>query len=196
MARDLPERHDAASAIPDFWKQGIDSVAEMPFMGTSISLNKAYDISYRHAEEMISKNGGEVRENEVVIRRQAPATIPLEISFEGHYPVSQVTPVITNDEIFFEFEGIGFAVVGPSNIRDYGEKSYVFQTEMYIDGSLVEKVRLPTAENRRRFTPFWKYQLPRGRHKVLIKILNPIEYAKPEIRYAIIYDDRPYEVKL
>ncbi|MDQ2656935.1 MAG: ADP-ribosylglycohydrolase family protein, partial [Bacteroidota bacterium] len=33
--------------IPDFWKSGLEDVADIPFMGTSISLNQAYDISYR-----------------------------------------------------------------------------------------------------------------------------------------------------
>ncbi len=181
--------------IPDFWKTGLEDVADIPFMGTSISLNQAYDISYRHAEQMIEKNGGAIRESDVLIKRQIPVEIPLEVSFEGHYPVDQISPVITKDAISFEFEGIGFALVSPPNIRDFGERSYVFETEMYIDGKLVEKVKLPTAENNRRFTPFWKYQLPKGKHRVEIKVLNPVDYAQPEIRYAIIYDDKPYEVK-
>lgn len=181
--------------IPDFWKQGLHAVEEMPFAGTSISLNQAYDISYRHAEKVIVKNGGKIEGNKVVINRQTPNTVPLEISFEGHYPSGQLTPRITGDSITFGFEGIGFALVSPPNIRDYGEKSYVFDTEMYVDGKLVEKVKLPTAENRRRFTPYWKYQLPKGKHTVVVRILNPVAYARPEIRYAIIYDDKPFEVK-
>ena len=183
------------NAIPDYWKQGLDKVVDIPFMGTSITLNQAYDISYRHAEKMIAGNGGEIRSSEVVIRRQDPRTIPLEISFKGHYPVDQVIPAVTSDEISFEFEGIGFALVSPPNLKDYGDKTHVFETEMYIDGKLTEKVMLPTAENKRRFTPFWKYQLPKGRHHVVVKILNPVDYAQPEIRYAIIYDDEPYVVQ-
>jgi len=181
--------------IPDYWKQGLDRVENIPFMGTTISLSQAYDMSYRHAEKMIERNGGEIRDNEVVIQRQHPKVVPLEISFEGHYPYDQVFPKITKDSISFEFEGIGFVLVSPPNIKDYGDKTYVFDTEMHIDGQLVEKVLLPTAENRRRFTPYWKYQLPRGRHKVVIRVLNPIDYAEPEIKYAIIYDDKPFEVK-
>jgi hypothetical protein len=180
--------------IPDYWKQGIDKVEAIPFMGTSISLLKAYDISYRHAEKMIAQNGGEIKENDVVIKRQVPATVPLEVSFANHYPVASVTPVITKDNISFEFDGVGFAVVGPSNLKDLGDKNYVFDTQMTVDGQLTETAKLPTAENGRRFTPFWKYQLPKGHHKVSIKILNPVAYAQPEIRYAIIYDDKPVEV--
>jgi hypothetical protein len=181
--------------IPDFWKQGIEKVQDLPFMGTSISLNRAYDLSYQHAEKMIEGNGGEIKDTEVVISRQAPKAIPFEVSFEGHYPVDQVTPLIEKNQISFEFEGIGFALVSPPNLKDYGDRTYVFEAEMYIDGKLTEKAKLPTAENKRRFTPFWKYQMPRGKHNVVVKILNPVDYAQPEIQYVIVYDDKPAELK-
>jgi len=182
--------------IPDFWKQGLDKVADLPFMGTDISLNQAYEMSYRHAEEMIKRNGGEVNEEELIIKTQELETVPLEVAFEGHYPKGKVYPKRTDDEISFEFEGIGFALAGPPNIRDYGEKNHVFETEMYIDGELVEKAKLPTETNKRRFTPFWRYQLPKGKHEVVIKILNPVEHARISLNYAVIYDDEPFEVKL
>jgi hypothetical protein len=181
--------------IPHFWKQGIDKVENLPFMGTSISLNQAYDISYQHAEKVIAANGGEIKESEVVIKSQTPKTVPLEVSFEGHYPVDLIIPVAGKNEFTFDFEGIGFALVSPPNLKDYGDKTVVFDTELYIDGKLVEKAKLPTAENKRRFTPFWKYQLPRGNHTVSVKILNPVDYAQPEFQYAIIYDDKPVELK-
>lgn len=179
--------------IPDYWKQGIDKVEHIPFMGTKISLADAYDISLRHAEEMIKRNGGEVKENEVVIKQQVPKTIPMEVNFEGHYPVASVMPTITKNEIRLEFEGIGFALVGPSNLKE-GGKNHVFETEMYIDGELIEKAKLPTITNQRRFTPFWRYKLPKGKHEVVVKILNPVDYANIEIDYAIVYDDKPYQV--
>ncbi|NOT75780.1 MAG: ADP-ribosylglycohydrolase family protein [Cyclobacteriaceae bacterium] len=182
--------------IPDFWKKGIDKVEQIPFMGTSISLTKAYDLSYQHAEKMIAKNGGEIRENEVVIKRQVPKTVPLEVSFKDHYPVALINPKISKTEISFEFDGVGFALVSPPNLKNYDGKNPEFNTEMYIDDKLVEKARLSTKETNRRFTPFWKYQLPKGKHKVVVKILNPIDYAQPEINYVIIFDDKPSEIKL
>ncbi len=181
--------------IPEFWTQGLDKVENFPFKGTSISLLDAYDMSYRHAEMMIARNRGEIKENEVVIQLQIPKTIPLEVAFEGHYPIGKVIPQTKNNEITFEFEGIGFALAAPADGKDYGEKNYVFETEMYIDGVLAEKAKLPTAINQRRFTPFWKYQLPMGKHQVVIKILNPVDYARVAYNYAVIYGDKPFEVK-
>jgi len=181
--------------IPDYWKQGIDKVENIPFMGTSVSLLDAYDMSYRQAEEMIRRNNGEVKENEVVIKLQEPKTVPLEVAFEGHYPIAKVVPQTINNEIVFDFEGIGFALAAPADGREY-KKNHVFETEMYIDGTLIEKAKLPTEINKRRFTPFWRYQLSPGKHQVRIKILNPVDYAKVEYLYAIIYGDKPFEIKL
>lgn len=65
---------------------------------------------------------------------------------------------------------------------------------MYIDGELVETAKLPTAANQRRFTPFWRYKLPKGKHKVVIKVLNPVDYAQIETKYVVIYDDKPYKI--
>jgi len=178
-------------AIPTFWKQGLDKVSDIDFMGTAISLNEAYDISYRHAEKMIVKHGGEIKGEDVVIKRQVASTVPLEVSFAGHYPVRRINPVVTRTHITFSFEGIGFALVSPPNLKDHGDKNHVFETEVYIDGKLTDKVKLPTSENGRRFTPFWKYQLAKGKHRVEIRILNPVDYAEPEINYGIVYDDKP-----
>jgi len=183
-------------AIPEFWTQGLDKVEDLHFMGTEYSLTDAYDMSYKHAIEQIKKNGGVVKENKIEIKTQSPESVPLEVSFEGHYPKAKVYPKISNNEISFEFDGIGFALAGPPNIKDYGKKNHIFETEMYIDGKLVEKIKLPTERNKRRFTPFWKYQLPNGKHKVVIKILNPVDYAKIELQYAIIYGDKPFKVKI
>lgn len=181
--------------IPEFWTQGLSKVEDIPFKGTTISLSQAYDMSYRHAKEMITRNGGEITEKNVIIKRQIPIQVPLEIAFKDHYPVNKIIPTVTDDEISFEFEGIGFALAGPPNLKDYGDKNYVFNTEMYIDGELIEKAKLPTAANQRRFTPFWRYQLPKGKHKVVIKILNPVDYASPQVDFAVIYDDTPYTAK-
>jgi hypothetical protein len=182
--------------IPEFWTQGLDKVEDLPFMGTSISLLDAYDMSYRHAEEMIARNGGEIKDDEVVIKLQKPKSIPLEVAFEGHYPIGKVIPKTKNNEITFEFEGIGFALAAPADGKDYGDRNHVFETEMYIDGTLIEKAKLPTEINKRRFTPFWRYQLPMGKHKVVIKILNPVDYARIEYHHAIIYGDQPFEIQL
>jgi ADP-ribosylglycohydrolase len=180
--------------IPDFWKQGLSDVKDIPFMGTTITLSDAYDMSYKHALQMIEKSGGSATEDEVSIKVQQPITVPLEVSFEGHYPVKKVTPTRKGREISFEFEGIGFALASPPNLFDHEGKNPVFTAELYLNGELIETAKLPTKRDDRRFTPFYKYQLPRGKYKVLIKEIEYEDYAHIQYQYAVIYDNKPYDV--
>ncbi|MEL6558792.1 MAG: ADP-ribosylglycohydrolase family protein [Bacteroidota bacterium] len=183
--------------IPAFWKQGLDQVENLSFYGTDISLNEAYDMSYRHAEEMIRRNGGKIEGDRITIEVQEPKTIPLEIAFEGHYPAGKVALERGNNEISFTFEGIGFAIPGPANSPISDEALPTYETEMYIDGELVEKIKLPIEFNQRRFTPFFKYQLEKGRHEVVIKVLSPDDDPSLlKLHEAIIYDDKPYTTTL
>jgi hypothetical protein len=181
--------------IPSYWTQGLEEVERLPFMGTNLSLLDAYDLSYRHAEATILRNGGAVGETDLTIRVRQPATVPLEVAFEGHYPVAKIIPQTIENEIVFDFDGIGFALAAPAD-GVYYEKNHIFEAELYIDGRLIEKAWLPTEINHRRFTPFWRYGLDAGRHQVIIKILNPVEGFRLEYLYAIIYGDQPVEVKL
>lgn len=183
-------------SIPEYWTRGLEKVESMPFMGTTISLIDAYDMSYRHAEMMILKNGGEISGESLQIKYQNPATIPLEVSFEGHYPIKKIRPIMVGNELSFEFEGKGFAIAAPADGKNFKNKSHIFEAQMYINGELTETAKLPTEINKRRFTPFYRYNLPVGRHKVVIRILNPVDFAKFEYNHIIIYGDKPYNVNL
>jgi len=172
--------------IPDFWKQGLAEVEPMDFKYTTISLNDVYELSFEHALEMIEANGGEISGDEVTIKVQEPKAVPLEIAFEGHQPSDRRRLRVTlSDEASFEFEGIGFAVTG--EVRAKGSSDYTFEVEMYIDGELVETVELPTNFLHRRFTPFWKYQLPMSKHEVQLKVLNPTDTASIHLDQLIVY---------
>jgi hypothetical protein len=186
--------------IPDYWRQGLAEVEPLNFKYTTISLNKAYDMSYKHALEVIKRNGGEVRDSEVIIKLQQPKPVKLEVGFEGHYPVER-RPLFTvsgddfdmgvniNKEKEFEFEGVGFAFTGETQKK--GEDDFTFEVEMYVDEKLVETTSLPTNYHDRKPTPFWHYQLAKGKHKIKLKVLNPTEKATLELNNLIIYDDKP-----
>lgn len=180
--------------IPDFWKQGLAEVEAIDFKYTTISLNDAYELSFKHALQMIKRNGGKVSDDEVIIELQEPKTVPLEVAFEGHYPYKRINldKVITG-ETAFQFEGIGFAVNGSA--RKKGEADYTFNVEMYIDGNLVETAKLPTNFNQRRFTPFWRYQLPMANHEVRLKVLNPTDMAELHLDNVIVYGNQPFKAK-
>jgi hypothetical protein len=180
--------------IPAYWKQGLTEVEPIDFKFTTISLNDAYEMSFKHALEMIKRGGGKVSDREVTIKVQKSKTVPLEVAFEGHWPKEKISlGKQLADEIEFEFEGIGFAVQGAA--EKVGEDDYVFEAEMFIDGKLIETAKLPTNFTLRRFTPFWRYQLGMGKHKVRLKVLNPTDKAKFNLDYVVVYGDKPFSVK-
>ncbi len=175
--------------IPAFWKQGLAEVEPIDFKYTTISLNDVYDMSYRHALEMVKRNGGTVMGDKVTIPVQEPVAVPLEISFDGHYPIGEVQlQTRLTDELTFDFEGIGFTINGHTTA--VGVESAVINAEVYIDGKLVEKTALPTDYQKRKFIPFWRYELPEGKHTVRIKVTNPSS-SYVQLERAVIYGSAP-----
>ena len=111
---------------------------------------------------------------------------------EVKYPVINI-PVKwseAKDEISFDFEGTGFVVKGET--AKWGStSSFVYNTELYIDGSLVERPQLPASYTTRRYEICWKYDLPKGKHTVRLKILNSEPESEFRVGEAIIYSDKP-----
>jgi len=182
--------------IPDYWKQGLAEVEPIDFKYTTISLNDAYDMSYRHALQVIERNGGAVDDRKATIIVQKPEPVRLEVGFEGHYPIEKKDlNIALDDEASFEFDGIGFAVNGRASagLRATGESAahHTFDVEMYIDGELVTTTKLPTNNIKRKFIPFWRYQLPMGKHNVRFRVLNPTDGAGIRLTNAVIYGDNP-----
>jgi ADP-ribosylglycohydrolase len=180
--------------IPEYWKQGLAEVEPIDFKYTTISLNDVYDLSYKHALAMIEKNGGSIKDNEVEIVAEVIKPVRLEVGFEGHYPVERRSLNIKpKKEFTFEFDGIGFAVVGKA--QKIAEEDYIFDTELYIDGKLITNQKLPTNFTIRTGTLFWKYQIPKGKHTVVVKILNASDKAVLNIADVVIYNDKPANPK-
>lgn len=181
------------SNIPEYWKQGLAEVEPIDFKYTTISLNRTYDMSYSQALQVIEKNGGMVDGKKAVIKAQKPKPVPLEVGFAGHFPIENKQLDITlADEAFFEFEGIGIAVNGGAGSKDRNKPvDHTFEVQVSIDGSLVETVKLPTDYRKRKFVPFYKYQLPAGKHTVKLKVLNPTNKAEIVLPNAIVYGDKP-----
>ena len=167
----------------------------------------AYELSFRHALTKIAANGGEVSEDSVTISLQEPKSVPLEVSFPGHYPTEKIliskgwsevagpdmaasnSKYFDGDEFSIDFNGIGFAILGW--VSKTGDEDYVFETEVYIDGVLVGTPKRPTDFSTRSFHLFWKYQLEPGDHNLRIETLNPPDKANLSITDAIIYSDKP-----
>ncbi len=183
------------SKIPDLWRQGLSEVENLDFKYTTISLTEAYDLSFKHAMEMVKRKGGKVEGDKVEIRSQEPRPVPLEVGFEGHYPkerrILNIKMNKKTKEGGFAFEGIGFAVNGAAVKTSSEAEDSVLEVEMEIDGKSVERSKLPTSQLIRKPTPFWRYQLKPGRHLIRWKLLTPTAHAELHLTDVVIYGERP-----
>jgi hypothetical protein len=177
--------------IPAYWKQGLAEVEPLDFKYTTISLNDAYELSYKHALETIRRSGGRVAGGQVVIPVQAVTPVPLEQNFTGHHPVREILlNSEVEDEVTFTFEGVGFAVNGHARSTDGTD--HVIQAELYVDDALVEAPALPTDQRKRRFIPFFRYALPEGPHTVRIRVVRADPAAVLRLDNVIVYGSEPH----
>jgi hypothetical protein len=177
--------------IPDLWKEGLAEVEPLDFQYTTISLAEAYDLSFKHALEMAARNGGVIDGESVQIKVQMPKAVPLEMSFEGHFPKERrpldVRLNETSAEAEFSIDGIGFAVIGEA-VKSIEETPDVdLEVVMAVDGEPAVKSILPTADRTRKPTPFWRYRLPPGQHHVRIKLLSPAPGVELNLSGVVVY---------
>ncbi len=180
--------------IPAYWKQGLKESEDIDFKYTTMSLNDVYAISFKHALQNIQRNGGSINDNDVIIKTQKPTVVKFEKSFEGLYPVAKI-PVQWNDKkdvISFNYKGTGFVLRGESAGWE-SNTDFVFHTELYVDGKLIEKPELPANYTTRRYELCWNYDLPQGDHNVQLKILNTSDKYSIDNVEAIYYTDKPID---
>lgn len=179
------------SQIPDFWKSGISKVEEMNLRPTDMSLKKVCQIGWRHALEMVKRHNGKEEDEHVVIRYQAPEAVAYETSFPGLFPTERKglkkSLANSNPEISFDMQGCGFVVTGGA--RKTGQLADItLEADVFVDGQLLETVKLPTESLVRRHDVAWKYDLPEGKHVILLKARHVPEgyhiYAEDAVLYS------------
>jgi hypothetical protein len=191
--------------IPEFWMKPLQEIENDNFENTDMSLSKAYELSMKHALQVIKEEGGKIDQDILTIPITVPVAVAYEQNFENTYPIerNKIDESFT-DEINFEFTGNGFLLYGNMakrskvdiayidrvSKRTYGSESfglaesddpYVALMEVYIDNILEETVKLPMMNSARRLEPAWKYNLPEGKHTLKLKWLN----HKPAYEYRI-----------
>ncbi len=207
------------SKIPEFWLKPLQEIEPLNFEGTPMSLNKAYELSYKHAAEIIQKAGGTIENDNIVIPFSEPVAVAFEQNFEKTFPIfrDRFDKSFT-DELSYDFVGNGYIFYGNlvknSKIdKDYIDRvskrvgsevfglaepndPYVAQLEIYIDGVLDEKVNLPMKNTSRRLEPAWKYQLTEGSHNVRLKWVNPDPSYEIRINDIMVYSEKQPESNL
>ena len=178
--------------IPAYWKMGLQEAESINFKYTTMSLNNVYETGLKHALENIKRNGGKVEGDNISIKKQTPLPVKFEKSFDGLYPLKKI-PVKWSAQksvVSFDFEGTGFVLRGDAS-KDNRQSDHVFNTELYLDGKLIESPKLPVSFTTRRHELCWKYDLPKGKHSVQLKILNPVKDEEVRASEVIIYTDEP-----
>ncbi len=185
------------SRIPEFWMKELYEAEDLNFSYIDISLNKAYQMSFNHALQMIQRNHGEIYDKEVVIKLQEPEAVPFEESYPGMYPYSKITfgdPYLRGKSIQqlgeVAFEGNGIVVSGSVKSKD---NNYIALLEVYLDGQLHSTVKLPAKRNDRCQELYYNPELMLGNHTIYFKWLNPAEDVDINAQYAIVYSNKPYE---
>lgn len=180
--------------IPASWKKNLTEVEDRNFVYTNISLNKMYAMGYKHALQMITRNGGFVKDNSVSIAYQKPKPVKFEESFPGLIPVQRKSlgwsGVTLKDTFSFSFEGNGIAI-SSSMSNEWGAKSdYVFKVEADLDGAK-EIIALPYNFRIRKNELLAKYNLPMGKHVLKLTLLNPDKMGEIILKDIIIYSNNP-----
>ena len=176
-------------AIPEKWAKGLELIEDLDFKYTSISLNDAYGLSFRHALEVIKRNGGEIGEDNVKIKVQEPVAVPLEENFPGYKilerrKIDRTFVSTAETEVKIDFEGVGVVLTGKTHNKKFSDvwmlsdddqtmNNFKLETEFYIDGELATKNVQPLKYIERNLELFYKYELPPGKHELVIRIINP-----------------------
>lgn len=183
--------------IPAFWKPAIEKVQDLKFPYSDYTLYEIYALSYKHATQLIARNGGEIKKDSVTIEVQEPKILRFEQSFEGMYPARQllVRKDYLDESIKIDFIGNGIVVLG--NVKSQcgiATSDFVALLDVYIDGVKVEQVKMPYEFAVRKYDIFYKYLLSQGNHKLEIKWSNPNLDYRIYFKSYVVYGDAPLKL--
>lgn len=180
--------------IPAYWKPALEEAEGLKFPYMDISLNQVYDLSYKHAIQLIEQNGGLVKEDSVTIKQQVPEAVRFEQSFDGMYPAEEryLRQHFTDKDINIDFEGNGIVVLGNVNsLCSVTKSDYVALLDVYIDGEKVEQVKMPFDYIVRKYDIFHKYLLENKKHHVEIKWVNKNPDFSIYMKSIVVYASTP-----
>lgn len=176
--------------IPDYWLNNVKEVEDILFPYTNLTLNNIYKLSLKHAIEMIQRNGGEIKGDKIVISCQVPIPMKFEKSFEGIAPTKKeyLTKSLKSESFSYNFEGSGILISAHYLGDRQSTSEYVAYVEILIDGNLVETVNFPANFMVRKLDLYWNYDLMKGKHRLELKLLNPVHDRTIILDYIIIYE--------
>ena len=182
--------------IPEEWKAPLRPFENTVFPYTDISLKKAGELSLKHALALIQAGGGIIDGENVRIRVQEPAEVPLEQGFEDIAVDKRLEFWKSIGEFDpLSFEGRGVVVkYSFENKQETLSEDYVAQVKVILDGAEKEICLLPVDMQSRKFDLWHSYDLPDGDHTLGLEWLNPRGEVDLKISSVIIY--KPWDKAL
>ena len=175
------------SNIPEKWMPNVREVEDLPFAYTDISLNKASELSFKQALQVIEKNGGKVGKDFVKIKVQKPQAVRYEQSFEG-ISFKEIVPVdqhAYNQDVEFSFNGSGIVLSG--RLRNRQDGDYKAVTDITVDGKPFATVEVGENQYTSQDHIFHAYDLEEGDHTVKVHVRNPRGDKQLWVGRAIVY---------
>ena len=183
-------------AIPDYWKKSIERCESYKFPYTQISLSSVYGINLQLLEDVVKAHGGKVKGDTYYVKVESPRVVPLEVSFEGLYPVERrVTKFDIGNERSFAFNGNGVVLMGHVREADSGgNPDYVAKSEAYLDGVKIEDITMPYDYITRKYDIFYRYDITEGNHQLKFRWINPDRHFAIQCTDLVIYSSHPQQM--
>jgi hypothetical protein len=178
--------------IPKYWLNNVKEVENEIFPYTHLSLNDTYQLSMKHALELVERNGGEIKGDKVKLVCQTPAPVRLEVSFEGIIPVKKesINKPLTDKGFIYNFNGNGILISADFSGKQKSKSDYVAEVEVLIDGKMTELVRFPANFLVRKLDLFWNFDLADGDHTLELRLKNPDKEKVIHLSYTIVYKSK------
>lgn len=187
--------------IPEFWLQGLDTIEDMKFSFTDMSLNDVYKISYDHAKRMIINNGGKIDNEKIYIKNQPSKTAPFEENFPGYKLLSytHVNQLINFGTQNFIPVNRGVIIDASKSVSDPFEKTISFSgIGVVLNGSLGDEWRHKKWEKDDPLKDF-SYKVEFSIDGKLEKTMDlPISFTKrsPELFFKYELPEGEHELKI
>ncbi|MDE5555387.1 MAG: ADP-ribosylglycohydrolase family protein, partial [Muribaculaceae bacterium] len=132
-----------------------------------------YAKSFKQALQVIERNGGKVKDDDVIIRCQIPRPVRFEQSFGGLIPLRKTAymQVLNDSTLHAPIEANAIVVTGA--VSNGGEPDYIAEVEVKIDDNVVEIVKMPADFATRKYDVYWNYNLDGAPHTLSLRLLNP-----------------------
>lgn len=185
------------SNIEAKYLNNVKEVEDIIFPYTELSLNDTYKLSYKHAMEVLKRNGGKETKDNIVLFSQNPVPVRFEKSFDGVAPIKKerINQLLAETNFKYQFEGTGILIsgrVGNQNQFSVGEKNpdnYVAEIEVIIDGTDAGELKMPADFHSRKHDVYWNFDLSQGHHEIELKLKNPSKPNTVRISYVIVYSN-------